>query len=377
MDRYAHLMKFMEGQLWAIVPEKLAAIRDVIRLRAEGVRFSDSEIKERLGLAYDEEPPRPQPARHGGVAILPLYGFLCPKANMVTEFSGGTSLQAFARAFRQAMSDGSVGSIVLDVDSPGGSVYGVEEMAAEIMAARGVKRVVAAVNPSAGSAAYWIASAAEEIIITPSGDCGSVGVYALHEDHGGAMEKAGVKVEFIQAGDFKTEGNPYAPLSEEGRAYIQGQINACYASFVKGVAKGRGVSVAEVAKEFGQGRMVMAREAVARKMADRLGTLEETVARLAGKKGGTRAASVALTDAPEVVAEAAASEPGDDDGSIHVRFMEDVEGGHFCNRPACEKCAVASEPAPSPEQPPTTEAQPDPAAERERWRARVELQELG
>lgn len=301
-DRYAHLMKFIEGQAWAIVPEKLAVLREVMRLRVSGASLSDEEIRRRLGYGPDDQSPRPQPARMSGVAILPLFGFLCPKANMITEYSGGTSLEAFGRAFRQAVADPAVATIAIEIDSGGGSTYGAEELWAEIFAARKTKRTVAVVNPMAGSCAYWLATACEEIVVTPSGDVGSIGVYWMHEDVSAALELEGVKVEFVSAGEFKTEGNPYEPLSEEGRAYAQAQVNATYAVFVKSVAKGRGVSTAEVLKNYGQGRMVMARDAVARGMADRIGTLEETVARLAGKKPAAGSRADVVDDGPGRVA---------------------------------------------------------------------------
>lgn len=279
-DRYAHVVAMFNGAVWAIVPEKLAAIREVMRRRASGERLTDVQIRGRLGLSYDEEPRRPQAARTGGVAILPLYGFLCPKANMVTEYSGGTSLEAYGRMFRQSVADQSVGSVVLDIDSPGGLTYGVEELWAEIFAARKVKRVVACVNPSAGSGAYWIATAAEEIVAAPSGDMGSIGCFVLHEDISAHLAAEGIKVEIIRAGEYKVEDNPFEPLTKQARAYIQAQIDACYAKFLRDVARGRGVSASTASTRFGQGRMLLAADALAAGMADRLGTLSETVARL-------------------------------------------------------------------------------------------------
>jgi len=296
-ERYAHVLAMLQGAVWVIQPEKLAAIREVIRLRVSGGGLSDTEIRERLALGPDEEMPRaPRPAKMAGVAVLPLYGFLCPKANMVTEYSGGTSLESFQRAYRAALADPAAGSIVLDVDSPGGLSYGVEETWDLVYGARKQKRTVAVVSPSAGSGAYWIATAAEEIVITPSGDAGSVGAYTMHEDLTAALEAEGVKLEIIraQASPRKVEANPFEPLTEDARAYAQAQVDEVMASFVKAVAKGRGVSPAAVVKGFGGGRMVMARAAVAAGMADRVGTLDEVIGRLAGRKpapAGTRAAA--------------------------------------------------------------------------------------
>jgi signal peptide peptidase SppA len=180
-------------------------------------------------------------------------------------------------AFRSALADDTVGTIVLDIDSPGGTVTGVPELAAEILAARGTKPVIAVANSMAASAAYWIASAADKIVVTPSGDVGSIGVYTTHQDVSAAMEKEGVKVTYIQAGKYKTDGNPYTPPSEEFLENTQKDVNTFYQMFLNAVAAGRGISAETVAETFGQGRMVMAQDAVACGMADEIATLEQVV----------------------------------------------------------------------------------------------------
>jgi ClpP class serine protease len=135
----------------------------------------------------------------------------------------------------------------------------------------------------AASAAYWIAAACTKVVVTPSGEVGSIGVYMTHQDVSAAMDKAGVKISFIQAGKYKTDGNPYEPASESFLADAQAGVNEYYEMFVQGVAAGRGVDV-EVVKSatFGQGRMLMAKDAVANGMADSIQTLDEVVSELLG-----------------------------------------------------------------------------------------------
>jgi ClpP class serine protease len=102
---------------------------------------------------------------------------------MEMRISGGTSTEAFGRAFDEAMKNPDVGAIVIDCDSPGGSVSGVPELAAKIFKARGQgKRSSRVANSSMNSAAYWICSAADEIIAAPSADVGSIGVFTMHTD---------------------------------------------------------------------------------------------------------------------------------------------------------------------------------------------------
>jgi capsid assembly protease len=112
-----------------------------------------------------------------------------------------------------------------------------------------------------------------------------------------------VKVSMVSAGKFKTEGNPYEPLNDDARAALQAKVNAFYEMFVKAVAKGRGVAQAGVKGGFGQGRMLLAQDAVEEGMADRVATLDQTLARLGVKSSGSSTA--AEGDAPQI--ESAAS----------------------------------------------------------------------
>lgn len=281
-DRYPHVMALVREQPWAILPAKLAVIADLLRFRAEGGRLTADEIGARIGAAAE----RPNPARAGAVAVIPVYGTIVQRANMFTEMSGGTSTERLSGMFAEAMSDPSVGSIVLRIDSPGGGVYGVAELADQILKARGRKQIVAVADSMAASAAYWIASAADEIVVTPGGEVGSIGVFAAHEDISRFVDAEGVTVSLISAGKYKVEGNPFEPLSEEARTAMQNRVNDYYSLFVRAVAKGRGVSVDDVRGGFGEGRVVGAQQAVKLGMADRVDTYDATVARLA--RGGTR-----------------------------------------------------------------------------------------
>ena len=126
----------------------------------------------------------------------------------------------------------------------------------QIAAARKVKPVVASVNSLAASAGYWLAAQAGEVYVTPGGEAGSIGVWMAHEDWSAAMAEQGVKVTLISSGKHKVEGNPYEPLSEEARTFLQGRTDEYYAAFTKAVAKGRGVPIDAVRSGMGQGRVL-------------------------------------------------------------------------------------------------------------------------
>lgn len=294
--KYQRIIQAALAEPWAILPSKLAVIQQLIAFRAEGGRLTPEEIGERLGA--EEQRSRGETgdwrletgaaraangtgqAQGGAVAILPLLGTIIPRANLMSEMSGGTSVQRFSNNLRQALRDPDVGSIVIDVDSPGGQVGGVPELADEIYQSRGEKRIVAVANTLAASAAYWIGSAADEMVVTPSGEVGSVGVVAMHEDWSKFLEEKGVKVTFIHAGEHKVEGNAYEPLDDEAKAFFQSRVDDYYGMFVESVARGRDVSPATVRRDFGQGRVYGGREAVQLGMADRIETLDAVVDRL-------------------------------------------------------------------------------------------------
>ncbi len=199
---------------------------------------------------------------------------------------GGTSTECFGAMFAQAVADPNVAAIVINVDSPGGTVSGVPELAAQINAARGTKPIVAVANGMAASAAYWLASQADEIVVTPSGEVGSIGVFCAHFDESGALEQAGVKPTLISAGKYKVEGNPFGPLTDEALASIQSRVDDLYAMFTSDVAKARAMPVDRVrGRAFGEGRMLGAKRSVNSGMADRVGTLSETIGRLSTPQG--------------------------------------------------------------------------------------------
>jgi signal peptide peptidase SppA len=323
--KYAHVLGAVMSTPWAILDEKFDAIVAVLSMRAGGDRFTEEEIQERIG----EKRARPHfrlfadsgeidlasfegqtfdavisaAASSAGmsksskfVAVIPVYGIIGPKAAEFQNTStDGTGIDSLTSQLRAAIANPEVKAIVMDFDSPGGSVYGVDELAAEISAARDSKKIIAQINPLCASAAYYLASQSSEIAMNPSAEVGSIGVRAMHQDISKALELRGVKVTNISAGKYKVEGNPYEPLTEEGLAFMQQRVNEYYDSFVKAVARGRDVKVSDVKNGFGQGRVVGAVEAKRLGMIDRVATMDETLQRLGvGTSKGKVSASIVV-----------------------------------------------------------------------------------
>lgn len=274
--RYLRLLTTCAGEIWALERSKLEAVAQFLLFKGAGGEFDQQEIEARTG---GRQGGRAAPDSAGNVAIIPVYGMLAQRMNLMLDVSGGTSMQMLAADVRFALADPGTKAIILDFDSPGGTVRGTVELAQEIYNSRGVKPIIAQVNSLAASAAYWIAAAADEVVVTPSGEAGSIGVYTIHEDISKMLEKEGIKNTIIKAGRNKIDDHPYAPLSDDAAAAIQKRVDESYTAFVRGVARGRGVSMSTVNDRFGHGRMFGAEELVERGMADRVATLPETLER--------------------------------------------------------------------------------------------------
>ena len=273
--KYVRILSEFYGRAWALPEELLLRMQELLCAQASGEKWGEEEIqtriaeanrssgyeeREHLGFGYSALSPiaksQQRYRRKGGsIAIIPMTGIISHRMNLVSSISGpgGTSIQMLQAQLREAVGNAGCKAIVLDVDSPGGSVDCVPELAAEIYDARKRKPIIAVCNSMACSAAYWLASAASEVVCTPSGQCGSLGVYMLHADESEALKKDGIKITIIKAGKYKAEGNPTEPLSREAQDAFQGQVDDIYRLFVNGVARYRGVRSARCERVTARG----------------------------------------------------------------------------------------------------------------------------
>jgi signal peptide peptidase SppA len=326
--RYTKVAEAIHSRPWAIQPAMLAVIEEVVQLRIAGTPLVDEEIAARVSAAQNG--PRQGAAQSQGVAVIPVYGVLSQRMNLLTDMSGGTSVEGLTRAFRSAMADPDVGAIVLDVDSPGGGVEGITELAAELRAARSQKPIVAVANAIMASGAYWLASQADELIATPSAQVGSIGVIGHHVETSKADEIAGETYTVITAGKGKANQSGHVPLDDEGRAELQSMANAFYSLFVGDVAAGRGVTKAKVTDEW-QASVLTAKAAKASGMVDRIDTLDATVARYGAKlarRAGTNVAAsyVAGFAAAAIGRHKTATSAGSWDGPANEKRLPNERG---------------------------------------------------
>lgn len=258
----------IKAEPWAITPAYMDAILDIAQRHNASPESVAQELGRPLENTYRVDV-------RDGVAILPVNGPLFRYANLFTAVSGATSYENLAIDFHRVMDDQDVRAVLLDIDSPGGEANGVSEFADQIYQARGTKPIVAYVGGNAASAAYWIASAADEIIIDETAAVGSIGTVISVTDTRARDEKNGVtRLEIVSA------QSPYKRpdvMTDQGREQLQSWVNQLSDVFVDKVARNRSRTRDVVLSDFGQGDILFGKAAVAVGMADRLGSFESTV----------------------------------------------------------------------------------------------------
>lgn len=214
---------------------------------------------------------------HGNVGVVSVRGGLVPNDSPLNKFFGLTSYEAISNALVEAAEMPAVHSILLDVDSPGGSVNGVSDVSELVRYVDGIKPVYAYTSGTMASGAYWIASGARQIYASKVANVGSIGVITTSMEYTGALEKEGVKATVIRAGEYKQMGNPYEPLTETGKQEIQAMVDSVYKIFVSDVASGRQKSYDYTDKYMAQGRVMLAEDAKTVGLIDSVMTFEQAL----------------------------------------------------------------------------------------------------
>lgn len=274
---------------WAIVPEKLLEIQAVYFTHLRGDKIDISGFEPKAAQPSQAAPAEKPYQIISRVAVIPVDGIIAKKMNLFTRISGGISTQILARDIKTALADPDVDAIVLDIDSPGGTVDGTEELADVIHAARSIKPVVSYTDGLMASAAYWIGAAADRIYI--SGDTptvGSIGVVTAHVDYSKYEEKIGVKTTEIYAGTYKRIASEYAPITPEGKSYLQDQVDYIYSIFANRMAAYRPDKLSLPEKgaiAWADGKIFTGKQAVAAGLVDGVSTLERLIADISAGPG--------------------------------------------------------------------------------------------
>ncbi|MFU1607312.1 S49 family peptidase [Sulfitobacter pontiacus] len=210
-----------------------------------------------------------------GVLTIPVKGMLMAGLTFALG-NMATGYEYITAAVERGAADPEVKEIVLDVNSPGGTVPGCFDCADAIFGVRGHKPIRAVANEAAYSAAYAIASSADSIQVARTGGVGSIGVMTAHMDMSAALEARGVKVTSITAGKHKDDGAPFKPLSDHAKKHMQDRVEAIHTIFVSTVARNRDMD--EQAVRDTEAATFMAQEAVELGLADTVGPLGKTSA---------------------------------------------------------------------------------------------------
>lgn len=256
------------GRAWALSEDDLMTIMTIAARQGEGPEAVATRLGRPLQNTRDV-------TMHGSVAVVPLEGPMFRRANLFTELSGATSTEQFARDFQAAIDEPAVSAVIPYISSPGGEASGVNEVAKAIFAARGKKPIWAYVSDMAASGAYWIASAADRIIIDDAAMLGSIGVVTRYVRN---PDRPGVRVTEVVSS--QSPKKRLDPESEAGRSEIQRQVDAIAQVFVEAVARHRGIDPARVIESFGQGGVEIGRAAIDLGMADQIGSLDAVIEEL-------------------------------------------------------------------------------------------------
>ncbi|KQS03102.1 peptidase S49 [Sphingomonas sp. Leaf357] len=256
---------------WAMHPMFLDAM---LKRAAIETLLPETLMRLAAGFSGGKDAAKPaQPVRDGALFVLPVVGVLAPQG----MYAGGTSYETIANGVREAAADSRIGTIILHVRSPGGTVWGCAEAADAIFAARAIKPVIAVASPFSFSAAYWLSTQASKFYVTKSGEVGSVGVRSGHTDMSGFERLLGMTTTLIGSHPDKIAAHPHAPLSDEDRSEIQFGVDESNRSFMRAIARGRGMKLGDVAMVHGTGRTFSARRALSRGAIDGIATLRDVI----------------------------------------------------------------------------------------------------
>jgi len=256
------------GDPWAITETALHTILEVAARENEAPEAVAAKLGRQLQNSYNA-------TERDGVAIIPVTGPLFRYANIFTAISGASSYELIARDFMSALENPQITSIILDIDSPGGEVNGVSELASMIFEARGTKPVIAYASGDAASGAYWIASAADEIVVSETSALGSIGVVGIYR--GKSAKESTETVEIVSS---QSPHKRLDPMSDDGRAKLQTRIDSMADVFVSTIARNRDVTADHVLGHYGGGDVMIGAHAVNAGLADRVGSLERLITEL-------------------------------------------------------------------------------------------------
>lgn len=265
------------SQPWAITRSHFdamcSAVSDILAADPKAFFLDGMEAPSNDGPGYSVDA--------GGIATVPIQGVLMQSPDLFEQiFFGAVDMLQVGSSVRAAAQDDSVRGIILNIDSPGGTVMGTPELADSVRGATTQKPVFAFTHGLMASAAYWVGSQADAVYSTPSARVGSIGVIMQIPNRVEQLRKAGVKVETFAAGKYKGAGSPVMELSDEHRAMFTNDVQNIHEEFKAAVNSRRSVAEADMEGQDFPGKLAAEKrlvsgivpgiEAVHARMANRL-----------------------------------------------------------------------------------------------------------
>lgn len=255
----------LAGALWFGTEESHLAYVDALdqvrELEAAGPDALKAAIEMRGGGGDDPYGLPPMWEPQGDTAVVSIRGSLVNGTSGFYRLFGITGYEDIKGAVGEALADKNIKRIVLDIDSGGGAVNGVEDAGAFIRNASKVKPVTSFSGGMMGSAAYWLGISADHVYAARTAQVGSVGVLIVHMEMTEALKDMGRKATLFRYGKYKALGHPYEKLTEEASERIQDMANESGKIFVEYAAERRGTTPEKFQKTMGEGRVLMGQKA--------------------------------------------------------------------------------------------------------------------
>ena len=278
------ILEYMTSQTWAVEPDTLGRMIEIVDRHVSGIKLTGEQLQEAIGASDIKAEDQDGEVRFDtatATAIIPVAGVIAKHSRMVNGISTprGASIETLSRQLAEAVDDSHVESILLHIESPGGSIAGLMDFADDVFEASKIKPVVAFADDLACSAAYWIGSQAPQFFANKSALVGSIGVYSLIMDSSKAFDKAGIKMHIIRSGANKGVGAQGVKVTDKQVGVIQGIIDAHFESFLAAIIRGRGANGPDEKqlRKLADGRLFVAAEAKSNKLIDGISTLNQVL----------------------------------------------------------------------------------------------------
>ena len=279
-----NVLSAIDGTVWAMTEPALAEMKRAI----EGLEYRDlitardtveNATRNRDALRdeseYDYEDMYDV---QGRTAVVPVYGKMFPRANMMTQLSGGVSTRKLGQTFDEIEDREDIDRMLMVFDSPGGAVQGLTNTARKVRQMK--TSTVAFAEGMMASAAYFVGSSADRIIASPDSMVGAIGSVATIKSQAGRLEDEGIQVEVIRSAEKKAKPNPMEPIDEDSVKEVQRIVDSAHEQFVRQVSINLNIPEETVSNTMADGSVVTGSEAEGTDFVDSVATIDEVMAEL-------------------------------------------------------------------------------------------------